>query len=81
MKALMNSIELYRVRNAELPARLEDLVPKYAKALHLDPWGHNYVLYRGPGGVAIVSAGPDGQLGTADDIVALGAAAIVISGK
>jgi general secretion pathway protein G len=38
----------------------------------LDPWGHPYVYaYPGklnPSGYDIISAGPDGQLGTADDI-------------
>jgi general secretion pathway protein G len=37
-----------------------------------DPWGHDYVyLYPGmkhPNGFDLLSAGPDGQLGTADDI-------------
>jgi hypothetical protein len=40
----------------------------------LDPWGHPYRLMCGPSlppgakGVAIQSAGPDGQLDTADDV-------------
>jgi general secretion pathway protein G len=38
----------------------------------LDPWGHPYVYqYPGklnPSGYDVISAGPDGQLGTADDI-------------
>ena len=37
-----------------------------------DPWGHDYVyLFPGvkhPSGYDLISAGPDGQLGTADDI-------------
>src|SRR5262249_11148321 len=71
VKALMSGVELYRSVNAAPPARLEDLVPRYAKELHADPWGHPYVFYSGAGGVAIVSAGPDGELGTGDDIVLL----------
>ena len=71
LKALNNGVELYRADTGAMPARLEDLVPKYARDLHRDPWGNNYVFYRGAGGVAIVSAGPDGQLGTADDIVTI----------
>jgi hypothetical protein len=69
LKALTNGLDRYRGETGFLPARLEDLVPKYLKALHTDPWGHNYVLYRGPGGFALVSAGPDGALNTADDLV------------
>jgi hypothetical protein len=69
LKDLTNGVELYRAETGSLPTRLEDLVPKHIKELHADPWGHNYVLYRGPGGFALVSAGPDGALNTADDLV------------
>src|SRR5208283_500101 len=38
----------------------------------LDPWGHPYIYQypskRYPSGYDIISMGPDGQLGTADDI-------------
>jgi hypothetical protein len=69
IESLSNGVELYRIETGKLPRRLEDLVPKYVRDLHSDPWGHNYVLYRGAGGAAIVSAGPDGQLGGVDDVV------------
>jgi hypothetical protein len=69
LKAIANGVEVYRSDTGSPPSRLEDLVPKYARDLHRDPWGNNYAFYRGAGGVAIVSAGPDGQLGTADDII------------
>ena len=47
--------------------------PYLKSDIPLDPWGHPYV-YEFPGrmnvnGYDIRSAGPDGQLGTADDIV------------
>ena len=46
--------------------------PYLKQDIPLDPWGHPYV-YEFPGkmnpsGYDIVSAGPDGQAGTADDI-------------
>jgi general secretion pathway protein G len=46
--------------------------PYLKSDIPLDPWGHPYV-YEFPGrtnanGYDITSAGPDGQLGTADDI-------------
>jgi hypothetical protein len=69
VKAMMNGVEVYRSATGAAPARLEDLVPNYVRDLHPDPWGNNYVFYRGAGGVAIVSAGPDGLLGTPDDIL------------
>jgi hypothetical protein len=68
-RAVMNGVDLYETENGRLPARLEDLVPKYIRELHSDPWGNPYAYYRGEGGSAIVSAGPDGKLGTGDDIV------------
>jgi general secretion pathway protein G len=53
--------------------------PYLKDAIPLDPWGHPY-LYEFPGkvnptGYDIRSAGPDGQAGTADDIVNAKAAA------
>jgi len=46
--------------------------PYLQSDIPLDPWGHAYVYqYPGkinPSGYDIVSMGPDGQLGTADDI-------------
>jgi hypothetical protein len=68
IKAIVNGGERYRIEVGRWPARLEDMVPGYLKELRSDPWGHPYAQYTGPGGYAVVSAGPDGQLGTADDI-------------
>jgi hypothetical protein len=71
IESIANGVELYRADAGQIPSRLEDLIPKYVRDLHSDPWGRNYVLYRGPGGAAVVSAGPDGALGTSDDLVRL----------
>jgi hypothetical protein len=46
----------------------EQMVPLYAKELPADPCGRPYAQYTGDGGYAVVFSGPDGQLGTADDI-------------
>lgn len=58
----------------EKPATLGDDVEwngPYIRELPLDPWNHEYI-YRYPGEVNvdydIVSAGPDGEEGTEDDI-------------
>ncbi len=56
------------------PANITNWRGPYLKSdIPLDPWGHPY-LYEYPGkmnpsGYDIRSAGPDGQTGTADDIV------------
>jgi general secretion pathway protein G len=47
--------------------------PYFSSDIPMDPWGHPYV-YEYPGrvnvnGYDLTSAGPDGQAGTADDIV------------
>src|SRR5205823_2360459 len=49
LKAIMNGVEVYRLENGSLPHELPDLVPRYLKELHADPWGHRYLYYRGPG--------------------------------
>src|SRR5712691_5289667 len=67
LEALANGVELFQLETGTVPVTLDEMVPKYIRELHRDPWGHNYVLFHGPGGVALVSAGSDGQLGTADD--------------
>jgi hypothetical protein len=72
LKAIQNGVLLFRTEHAAWPNRLEELVPRYLGDLHGDPWGHNYVLFRGEGGIAIVSAGGDGQLGTSDDVIVVG---------
>jgi len=71
LKAIQNGVDQYRYDTGAYPERLEDLVPRYLKELHHDPWGNNYVFYRGAGGAAVLSAGPDKQLGSSDDIIAI----------
>lgn len=68
-KTIENGALLFRSEHARWPARLEELVPRYLKDLHADPWGHPYAVFRGEGGMAIVSAGRDGELGTGDDVL------------
>ncbi|HTO95418.1 MAG TPA: hypothetical protein VMK66_00125 [Myxococcales bacterium] len=58
-----------KVTNATLVKGLLLGLPQYLKDLHADPWGRNYALYRGEGGIAIVSAGPDRDLCSPDDVL------------
>jgi general secretion pathway protein G len=77
-------LSIYNSDTGQFPPTLDALVTntnndprwhgpylKNAEKIPLDPWGHPYV-YTVPGGNGrdydIVSAGPDGQPGTADDI-------------
>jgi hypothetical protein len=56
------------------PAKIADLDEFMLPAETKDPWGHVYVmscgatLPKGAKGVAVMSTGPDGKAGTADDI-------------
>jgi general secretion pathway protein G len=62
--------------NNECPKTIDDLVAqKYMPKKQKDPWNRDFIL-RCPGqvntdGIDVVSLGPDGQEGTADDIRAV----------
>lgn len=54
-----------------LPPLAKNYNPEgYIRRLPLDPWGNEYVLISpgDHGAIDIISAGPDGEIGTADDI-------------
>jgi Type II secretion system (T2SS), protein G len=60
--------------NKACPDKIEELVAVTQSTEPNDPWGHPYVLLCGssaPAGVrgaGVLSVGPDGKQGTADDI-------------
>jgi len=63
------AVEHERERSGDQPWSLEDL--DLSPAAMIDPWGQPYVLAEGPGdaqGFDVVSGGPDGVLGTTDDV-------------
>ena len=77
------ALDLYEMDMGKYPESLDDLRTRpgdgenwrgpYLKKKPIDPWGHPYV-YKAPGdhnqdGYDLYSLGPDGQPGTADDIV------------
>jgi hypothetical protein len=70
-QAIVSAAELYKIETGRWPARQEDLFPRYLGVLRKDPWYRNYSLYRGDGGFAVVSAGPDGENGTNDDLIVI----------
>ncbi len=69
VKSISTGAELYHVETGRWPSTLEQLVPRYLKELPRDPWGRNYAYYRGEGGIAVASAGPDRELGSGDDLI------------
>ena len=70
------SVQFMTDNNNECPKTIDDLVAqKYMPKKQKDPWNHEFIL-RCPGtvntdGIDVVSLGPDGQEGTADDIKAV----------
>lgn len=75
LAGLRSAIEAVVAVRGEPPARLEDLgwrlAALFPTARLEDPWGHDW-LYRVPGeegrAYDVVSPGPDGSLGSADDL-------------
>jgi general secretion pathway protein G len=83
---LKTAMETYEADNGKYPSALEDLVicpaglentwhGKYIDSVPEDKWGHTY-QYMGPetmGGQQfnIISAGPDGNFNTGDDLFAI----------
>jgi Type II secretion system (T2SS), protein G len=76
MKALASALELFRrergsfVVSDQHPALIDHLSPRYmSQVIRLDPW-HNPYQYQGERThFTLRSAGPDGKLNTADDVV------------
>ena len=76
VKTISEGVELYYLKNRQLPDTLEELVEKnekgdsYLKNLPKDPWDNDYQLLLGdtPRSFEIISWGPDRQEDTEDDI-------------
>jgi general secretion pathway protein G len=73
---IMQKAQQYMMdNNNECPKSLDDLVAqKYMPRKAKDPWNKDFIL-RCPGqinadGIDVISLGPDGQEGTADDVKA-----------
>ena len=72
LKALSNSIDLYHVDTGQWPDSLQQLLPKYVKEIHKDPWGKDYAYVRTGEGYDVYSFGPDKAQGGGDDITVHG---------
>lgn len=73
---VMQKAQQFMMDNSnECPKSIDDLVAqKYMPSKKKDPWNKDFIL-RCPGqinkdGIDVISVGPDGQEGTADDVVA-----------
>ncbi|MFY9342397.1 MAG: S46 family peptidase [Planctomycetota bacterium] len=71
-----NAVRMYRAETGKLPASLQVLADKdgrgrsYIEKVESDPWGSAYALLveADRNDWAVVSGGPDGTIGTADDV-------------
>jgi general secretion pathway protein G len=71
-QTLKGAATRWRLEHSEGCPTLEDLVrERLVEKIHNDPWGHAYVLGCSSDGetFTVASTGPDGRLGTADDVV------------
>ena len=71
-QALSNGVDLYHVDTGQWPDSLSQLVPKYLKDVHKDPWGKDYAYVRSGDGYDVYSYGPDKAQGGGDDITVHG---------
>ena len=72
LKAISNGVDLYHVETGQWPDSLQQLVPKFIKDLHKDPWGSEYSYVRSGDGFNVYSYGPDKAQGGGDDITVQG---------
>jgi hypothetical protein len=67
---LARDLERYVAATGGYPASLEVLAardPSLGRRLQ-DPWGHPYQIRRTEAGASVITAGPDGRIGTSDDL-------------
>jgi general secretion pathway protein G len=68
LQAISNGVDLYHVETGNWPDGLQQLVPKFVREVHKDPWGGDYTLVRSGEGYDVYSYGPDKAQGGGDDI-------------
>lgn len=77
IQAICTAIDAYEVDNGVIPGSLQSLLTKgsemnwqgpYLKQPAIDPWGNPFTLTSDAAGYKVSSGGPDGQIGSADDI-------------
>ena len=72
LQAISNGVDLYHVETGNWPDSLQQLVPKFVREIHKDPWGSEYSFVRAGEGYDLYSYGPDKAQGGGDDITVHG---------
>ena len=81
LQAISNGVDLFHVETGQWPDGLQQLVPKYVKEIHKDPWGSEYGYVHTADGYDVYSYGPDKTQGGGDDINMHGGEAAPTAGK
>ena len=68
LQSISNGVDLYHVETGQWPEGLQQLVPKFVREIHKDPWGTDYAFARAGDGYDVYSYGPDKAQGGGDDI-------------
>ena len=68
LQAISNGVDLYHVETGTWPDGLQQLVPKYVREVHKDPWQMDYQYLKTGDGYDVYSYGPDKAQGGGDDI-------------
>jgi len=79
IEAIKNAVNMFQFDTGRYPESLEELVnppadaqgtrpAPYLEKMPIDPWNHPYIYTIEGNRPVIVSAGPDGQQGTEDDL-------------
>jgi general secretion pathway protein G len=63
MKALDEAARLYQNESGHPPTTLGELVPKFLRRMHSDPWGNQYQYFADGVSFKIWSLGADGAVG------------------
>jgi general secretion pathway protein G len=72
LTAISNGVDLYHVETGQWPDSLAQLVPKFVREIHKDPWGSEYSFVRNGEGYTVYSFGPDKAQGGGDDVTVQG---------
>ena len=75
VRAIRDSAVLYQTKKGKFPKSMDDLIAEdsqgrsyFDENMRLDPWNNDYKFESKGMKFVVISAGPDGQFGTEDDI-------------
>lgn len=70
IKETVDAVDMYKMKNAKYPDKIDELVGGFLKAVPVDAWGHPLVYRKGTSGgrkYEVGSMGGDGQTGGTDE--------------